>query len=92
MANTVKVTISISPELLDRTDSFADENGMTRSGCISLALKQYLQAAEVMPSMSQIVGQFANFMGNAVGMSKEEQRKQLDEIEQSAKMVMGMNP
>ena len=82
MANTVKVTISISPELLDRTDSFADENGMTRSGCISLALKQYLQAAEVMPSMSQIVGQFANFMGNAVGMSKEE-RALADKLENS---------
>lgn len=92
MAKTVKVTISIDPELLDRVDTFADENGMTRSGCIGLALKQYLHAAEVMPSMSQIVGQFANFMGSAVGMSKEEQRKQLEQIEQSANKVMGMTP
>ena len=89
MAGVQKVTISVEPALLAKIDAYADENGMTRSGMISLAVRQYLQAAEVMPSMSQIVGRFAAMLGNRVGISEEEQQQQLDMLQDSADRILG---
>ena len=89
MAGVQKVTISVEPALLAKIDAYADENGMTRSGMISLAVRQYLQAAEVMPSMSQIVGRFAAMLGNRVGISEEEQQQQLDMLQADADRIMG---
>ena len=86
---TQKVTISLDPALIERIDAFADDNGMTRSGMISMACKQYLHAAEVMPSMSHIIGKFAEVIDNKLGLSAEEQAKQLDELEQAQQKILG---
>lgn len=43
----MKINISLDDELLERVDSFADSNYMTRSGLISLALVQYLNTNEM---------------------------------------------
>jgi len=90
MANTVKVTISIDPDLLEKIDSFADENGMTRSGMIGLAAKQYLQACEAMPSMTQIIGKMANmFTDKFFKMSEQEQLEQIDMLEDQTNRILG---
>lgn len=41
-----KINISINEELLDRADKYGEQNYISRSGLISLALSQYLAAQE----------------------------------------------
>lgn len=41
-----KINISINEELLDRADKYGEQNYLSRSGLISLALSQYLAAQE----------------------------------------------
>lgn len=55
----MKISISLADDLLQRTDDFADQNGMTRSGLISVALRQYINAMEAMPSMTSLVKKLA---------------------------------
>lgn len=55
----MKISISLADDLLQRTDDFADQNGMTRSGLISVALRQYMNTIEAMPSMTQLVKKLA---------------------------------
>ena len=43
----MKVQITLDDALMQRVDSFADENYMSRSGLLSLAVTQYLNAADV---------------------------------------------
>lgn len=42
-----KIQISIDDELLKRMDTYADDNYMSRSGLITLAATQFLNANEV---------------------------------------------
>lgn len=50
-----KLNITLREDLLDRMDNYADENGMTRSGLIAVAVTQYLNAVEAMPSVSKLL-------------------------------------
>lgn len=43
----IKVNITIDEDLMKRADEFADENYMSRSGLLSLALTQYLNQNDV---------------------------------------------
>lgn len=54
-----KVNITVKEELLSRADSYADENGMTRSGLFALALAQYLNSVEAMPSVNKLMASMA---------------------------------
>lgn len=42
----MKISISLDDELLKSADTYADENYITRSGLISLALSSFLNAQE----------------------------------------------
>ena len=42
-----KIQISLDDELLKRVDSYADDNYMSRSGLLTLAITQFLNANEV---------------------------------------------
>lgn len=42
-----KIQISVDDELLKRMDTYADDNYMSRSGLITLAATQFLNANEV---------------------------------------------
>ena len=55
----MKISISLADDLLQRTDDFADQKGMTRSGLISVALRQYMNTMEAMPSMTSLVKKLA---------------------------------
>lgn len=43
----MKIGITLDDDLVRRMDEFADENYMSRSGLISLACTQYLNANEI---------------------------------------------
>lgn len=42
-----KVQITLDDKLLDRIDTYADENYMSRSGLVSLAATQFLNTADI---------------------------------------------
>lgn len=54
-----KINITLQKDLLSRADEYASVNGMTRSGLISVALSQYLNAVEVQPSINKILASMA---------------------------------
>ena len=89
MASATKVTISVEPKLLERIDNYADENGMTRSGFISLAVKKYLEAEAAMPSITKMMAKLAEMVGDKTGMSDEEKLEQLNILEDNADRILG---
>ena len=49
-----KVQITLDDKLLERVDSYADENYMSRSGLISLAATQYLNSQDTFRAVKDI--------------------------------------
>lgn len=49
-----KINISIDDNLLSRVNEFADSNYISRSGLISLALSQYLDAQDVASAIKRM--------------------------------------
>lgn len=49
-----KVQITLDDELLERVDTYADENYMSRSGLLSLAATQFLNAADVSRAVKEL--------------------------------------
>lgn len=54
-----KFNATMREDLLERLDNYADENGMTRSGLIAIAVTQYLNAVEAMPSVNKLLNAMA---------------------------------
>lgn len=85
----VKLNITLAPDLLARMDAYSSENSMSRSGLISLAVSQYLNSIEVMPSVNKLLASFAAVTeGTLKGeISREEAEDRLAKI-QSAYEVL----
>ena len=49
-----KVMISLDDELLKRIDDYADDNYMSRSGLVSLATTQYLNANDTLSLLNDL--------------------------------------
>lgn len=82
-----KVQISIDDKLLQRIDNFAEENYMSRSGLISLATAQYLNANEVViliKDMSLAMRKIADS-----GEIDNETMEKLEDFERMSKMLVG---
>lgn len=58
-ASAKKLNVTIREDLLERMDNYADDNGMTRSGLIAVAVTQYLNAVEAMPSVNKLLNAMA---------------------------------
>ena len=58
-ASAKKLNVTIREDLLESMDDYADENGMTRSGLIAMAVTQYLNAVEAMPSVNKLLNAMA---------------------------------
>lgn len=54
VVNEMKVNFSINDELLERADRYAKNNYMSRSGIISLALSEFLNAREMATAIPRI--------------------------------------
>ena len=83
----VKVNITMDEELLQRVESFADENYLTRSGLITLATSQYLlqaEASRALIDMSLAMRKIADS-----GTVTDEQLRQLEDFERFARMLAG---
>lgn len=78
-----KISISVREDLLERIDVYADNNGMTRSGLISLACSQYLNAVEAMPSVNKLLNAMAAVTDGVIkgDVAPHDARARLDAIQ-----------
>ena len=84
MAETAKkLSFSMKSDLLERMDNYADENGLTRSGLIALAVTQYLNAMEAAPSVTKLLNAMAAVSDGVLKgeMPHSEARARLDAIQ-----------
>ena len=90
MKKTTKVTISLDIDLLDQLDNYADDNGMTRSGLIGVACRNYLLTMEAQPSMLNMMKLLGDLAGKGAGMSEEQRAAMLRELDDGQQQLFGM--
>lgn len=81
----MKVTITLDDELMQRLDTYADRNYMSRSGLISYAVTEFLNTKEVLTlvkSTSLAMQKIAD-----TGTVDNETIEQLEEFQRFAKML-----
>lgn len=83
----MKVNITLNDDLLSRIDHYADSNYMSRSGLISLAVTQYLNAAEVTSAIKEMAVCIRKIADN--GKVDHETMEQLEDFERLSKMLVG---
>lgn len=81
--NAKKLSVTIRSDLLERMDEYADDNGMTRSGLIAIAVTQYLNAIEAMPSVKKMFNAMAAVTDGVLkgDMNPTEAKARLDAIQ-----------
>lgn len=84
------MTISLDNDLLEQLDNFADDNGMTRSGLIGVACRQYLTSIQAMPSMLAIVQKLGDLAAKGAGMSDQDRASLISELDQDQVQLLGM--
>lgn len=82
----MKVGITLDDELMKRIDEYADENYMSRSGLISLAVTQYLNANDVTKSIKEMAVCMRKIADT--GKIDKESQEKLDDFERLAKMLI----
>lgn len=80
-----KINISINDELLARVDNYADDNYTSRSGLITTAITEYLNAREtvmLVKNLSLAIGKIAE-----TGDVDEETLKMMEDFERATKII-----
>lgn len=79
----VKVNITLQEDLLTRLDQYADENGMTRSGLIQMAARQYMDAIDNAPILKRIMTGLADLTEkvNEKTIGSDDAQQQLDVLD-----------
>ena len=83
----MKVNVSIDEELLKRMDKYADENFMSRSGLISLAVTQYLNQFDIINAWKEVAICMRTIADK--GTVDHETMEQLEDFERLARMFVG---
>jgi metal-responsive CopG/Arc/MetJ family transcriptional regulator len=81
----MKVGITLDDELLKRIDNYADANYMSRSGLLSLAATQYLNAADVQTAIKDISLAMRKIADS--GKIDHDTMEQLEDFERLAKFL-----
>lgn len=81
----MKVNITLDDELMKRLDDYADRNYMSRSGLMSLAVTQYLNANEMILAVKDMALCMRKIADN--GTVDHETMEQLEDFERFAKML-----
>lgn len=82
----MKLSISLDDNLVQRIDSFAKGNSISRSGFLAMASTQYLNQMQVLSSMPEIVQVMKTAAANGMIASKEDIQK-LTDFEDQCKML-----
>lgn len=81
----MKMQISMNDELAKRVDDYADENYMSRSGFISLACANYLNAHEATKAVQEVAACMRKIADT--GKVDHDAMEQLEAFEEFAKMI-----
>lgn len=68
----MKLSISLDDNLVQRIDSFAKGNSISRSGFLAMAATQYLNQMQALSSMPEIVQIMKTAAANGMTASKED--------------------
>lgn len=82
----MKVQITLDDALMKRVDAYADENYMSRSGLLSLAATQYLNAVDVTKAVKDMAVSMRKIADN--GTVDHETMEQLEDFERLSKMLV----
>ena len=80
-----KVQLSIDERLLDRADTFADDNYMSRSALFTLALTQYLNQNDAVNALRDVSLAVRKIADN--GEIDEQSKQQLEDFERLCTMM-----
>lgn len=83
----MKVQITLDDNLVARLDEHTKENYLSRSGCISIALAQYLNQQDVTKAIKDLAFSMRKIADT--GNISAEQMEQLQDMERIAKMLAG---
>lgn len=83
----MKINISLDDDLVQRIDTFADSNYMSRSGFISFACTQYLNTAEVMVMVKDMALAMRKIADS--GKIDDVTMSQLEDFERLSKLLVG---
>jgi len=83
-----KVQISLDETLMERIDSYADSNYMSRSGMITLACTQFLNQNEAILAIKQMG--IAMKKISDTGVISDEQKQQMEDFERICSSMYGM--
>lgn len=75
----MKVQITLDEQLMKRADNYADENYMSRSGLISIALTNYLNTKEMMTAITKMSIAMDKIADK--GEVDEQSRKELEDFQ-----------
>lgn len=81
----MKINISINDDLLSKADSYAEQNFLSRSGLISLALTQLLNQYEMINTVKQL-GALIENVSQASDLD-EALRSQLDDFKRISALL-----
>lgn len=82
----MKVNVTLDDALMERIDSYADANYMSRSGFVSLACTQYLNQMEAFRAIKEMALCMKKIADN--GKLDHETMEQLEDMERLAKMCL----
>lgn len=82
----MKVQITLDDALMARVDAYADANYMSRSGLLSLAVTQYLNAADVTGAIKEMAVCMRKIAD--AGSLDDETMKQLEDLERLSKFLV----
>lgn len=69
-----KFSVSMHPDLLERMDKFCAENFQSRSGLISIAVKQYLESVDLVKQFGKLSDALSE-MKSTFEQQKQQQEK-----------------
>lgn len=82
----MKVQITLDDALMERVDAYADENYMSRSGLLSLAITQFLNASDVTKAIKEMAVCMRKIADN--GTVDHDIMEQLEDFERLSKMLV----
>lgn len=86
-----KLSVTLREDLIERMDDYADENAMTRSGLIAVAVTQYLNAVEAMPSVNKLLSSMAAVVDGTFSgqLTPEDAEQRMVQIQNSYAALTG---
>lgn len=81
-----KINISIDDDLLSRLDKVADDNYMTRSGLVSVACAQFINANELTLAIREISKAVSKIADN--GSVDDDTMSKIDDLQRVCNILM----